>query len=66
MIEGCRNPRSRTVANLARLRESLLRMVGIVRVLIILQVTRYACLHGQIEIPARMALAALQDGMRAG
>lgn len=66
MIKRCRLPRRRAVAHFAGLRESLLRMVGIVRVLIILQVTRHTGLHGKIEIPARVALVALQAGMRAG
>ena len=64
VIERRRLPCACAMANLASLRESLRRMVGISGVLIVLQVARHAGFDRQVEVPAGMALIALQRRMR--
>ena len=59
-------PSGRVVAHLARLRESLPGMVGIVGALVILQVTGNTTGVGQVVIVIDMALRARCRGMRAG
>ncbi len=54
------------MADLALLRDALLHVVGIGRVLVSLQVTRNARFGRQVVIPIHVALAALHRGMRAG
>ena len=54
------------MAHFASLREPLLGVVGVVRVLIILQVAGRASLVGQVEVPVGVALVALQGRVRSG
>lgn len=60
MIELRRYPRRRAVADFTTLGESLLRVIGIIRALIIFQVARHTRLSRQVEISIRVALVALQ------
>ncbi len=64
MVELRWNPGRCAMADLTSLRNSLLRVVRIIGVLVILQVARYARLDGQIEVSIRVALVALQSGVR--
>lgn len=66
MIELRRYPRCRAVADFTALGESLLRVVGIRRALIILQMAGDTRLSRQVEIPIRVALVALQGRVRPG
>ena len=65
MIECCRHPRRGGVADLAGLRDSRRRVIRIRCALVILQVAPDARGRGEIEIPVRVALIALQVGMAA-
>lgn len=65
MIELRGHPRRGVVAHLASLRETLLRVVRVVRVLIVLQVAGRARLVGQVEVPVGVALIALQSRVHA-
>ncbi len=66
VIEGCGNPRCRVVAHFTLLRKSYLRMVGVVGVLEIRQVTGNTSGVRQLVISIDVTLRTLQCGMGAG
>jgi len=66
VIECCRHPRGGGVADLTGLRDPGRRMVRIRRALVVLQMARYASCRGQIEVPVRVALIALQARVATG
>lgn len=66
VIEGCWNPRSRVVAHFTLLGESYLRMIGVVGVLVVRQMTRHTRRVRQFVISVDVTLRTLQRGMSAG
>lgn len=66
VIKGCWNPRRRVVAHFTLLRKSYLRMVGVVGVLEIRQVTGNTSCVRQLVISIDVTLRTLQCGMGAG
>ena len=66
VIEGCGNPSRRVMAHFTLLRKSYLRMVGVVGVLEISQVTGNTRRVRQFVVSIDMALRTLQRGMSAG
>ncbi len=66
MVESGAGPRDRAVTNLALLRESRRSVTGIGGSLVVLQVARNTCRTGQVKVPIRVTLFALQLRVASG
>ena len=66
VIKGCGNPRRRVVAHFTLLRESYLRMIGVIGLVVVRQVAGHASCVSQFVVTVDVTLRTLQRGMEAG